>query len=147
MSQSELTSLTHLKAWGGTETFYSVVAFLLVLPKEGVAGERAYVLTMVSVHPYQAWVSTIDDPAEQLTQLASTGHNWPYALVQFNGDACHMPFPNKGHLSGMVERRYQQCPLQKDLPIGICQLLSSDSWVGLPRRTQWMSSSIDNDST
>ena len=39
----------------------SDVAFLLVLPSEGVAGERVYRLTMVWVHPYQARVSMIDN--------------------------------------------------------------------------------------
>ena len=77
VTQSELTSLTHLK--GDTKRFCSDVAFLLVLPKEGVVGERAYRLTMVWVHPYQARVSTIDGKAEQLTQLASTGPKQPYA--------------------------------------------------------------------
>ena len=39
MTQSELASLTHLKAWGEPKKFCSNVAFLLVLPKEGVVGE------------------------------------------------------------------------------------------------------------
>ena len=81
----------HLKAWGDAEWFWSNVAFLLVLPKEGVAAEGAYGLAMVWVHPYQARVSTIDDAAKQVAQLAPTGSNWPYALVQLNGDAYHMP--------------------------------------------------------
>ena len=91
MTQSELASLTHLKAWGDPKKFHSNVTFLLVLFKEGAVGERVYGLTMVWVHPYQARVFTIDDVAKQLTQLVSTGPNWPYALVQLNGDACHVP--------------------------------------------------------
>ena len=58
VTKSELTSLTHLKAWGDNERFHSDVAFLLVLPEEGVAEERVYGLTMVWVHPYQARLST-----------------------------------------------------------------------------------------
>ena len=54
----ELTSLTHLKAWGDAEKFCSDVAFLLVLPKEGVVGERAYGVALVWVHPYLARVYT-----------------------------------------------------------------------------------------
>ena len=80
VTQSELTSLTCLKALGDAEKFCSDVAFLLVLPKEGAAEERVYRLTMVWVHLYQAKVSTIDGTAKQLTQLASTGPDWPYAL-------------------------------------------------------------------
>ena len=62
-----------------------------VLPTQGAAEERVYRPTMVWVHPYQARVSILDDAAKQLTQLASTGPNWPYALVQLNGDATMCP--------------------------------------------------------
>ena len=81
VTQSELTSLTHLKVWGDAERFCSDVTFLLVLPKEGVVGEMVYGIVMVWVHPYQARVSTIGSAVEQLTKVASTGPNWPYALV------------------------------------------------------------------
>ena len=47
VTQSDLTSLTHLKALGDDEQFHSDVTFLLVLPKEGIAGERVYGLAMV----------------------------------------------------------------------------------------------------
>ena len=80
VTQSDLTSLTHLKAWGDDERFCRDVAFLLVLSREGIVGERVYGLAMVWVHPYQARVSTLGTAAEQLTQLASAGPNWPYAL-------------------------------------------------------------------
>ena len=40
MTQSELASLTHLKVWGHPKIFCSDITFLLVLPKEGAAGER-----------------------------------------------------------------------------------------------------------
>ena len=46
---------------------------------------------MMWVHPYQARVSTIDEAAKQLAQLAFTGPNWPYDQVQHNGDAHHVP--------------------------------------------------------
>ena len=39
VTQSELTSLTHLRVWGDDKRFCSDVVFLLVLPKEGVAEE------------------------------------------------------------------------------------------------------------
>ena len=110
VTQSELTSLTHLKVWGDAERFCSNVTFLLVLPKEGAAEERVYGLTMVWVHPYQARVSTLDSAAEQLAQLASTGPNWPYALVQLSGDACHVPLPKEGHLSILAKEHTSHVP-------------------------------------
>ena len=67
MTQSDLTSLSGLKASGDDESFCSDVAFLLVLPKEGIAEKRMYGLTMVWVHAYQARVSTLGTTAEQLT--------------------------------------------------------------------------------
>ena len=42
VTQIELASLTHLKVWGDAEKFHSNIAFLLVLPKEGVVEERGY---------------------------------------------------------------------------------------------------------
>ena len=132
LTQSELTSLTHLKAWGDDERFHSNVAFLLVLPKDGVVGERVYRLTMVWVYPYQARVSTIGSTAKQLAQLASTGPNWPYALVQLNGDAHHVPLPKEGHLSVMAEESTTHVPYGRICQLEVSQLLSSGSWVVYP---------------
>ena len=128
----ELTSLTHLKAWGDANKFCSNVAFLLVLPKQGVAGERTYGLAMVWVHPYQARISTIDGAAKQLTKLASTGPNWPYPLVQLNGDTCHVPLPTEGHLSVMAEGSTSSVPYRMICQLEVHQLLSSGSQVVYP---------------
>ena len=76
-------------------------------------GERVYSLTMMWVHPYQARVSTIDEEVKQLTQPTSTGSNWPYALMQLNGHACHMPLPTKGHLIVMTEGNTSNVPCRK----------------------------------
>ena len=84
---------------------------------------------MVWIHPYQARVSTIDGADKQLTQLASTGPNWPYALVQLNGDACHMPLPKEGHLSVMAEESTSHVPYGRICQLEVHQLLSSGSWV------------------
>ena len=81
VTQPELSSLTCLLVWGDPERFCSNVAFLLILPEEGIAGERVYGLAMVWVHPYQVRVSTIADAVRKLTFLASAGPNWPYAFV------------------------------------------------------------------
>ena len=117
---------------GDTKQFHSNVAFLLVLPEEGVVGERVYGLAIVWVHPYQARVSMIDNVAKQLTQLASTGPNWPYALVQLNDDACHMPLPTEGHLSVMTEGNTSNVPCRKICQLEVHQLLGSGSWVVYP---------------
>ena len=126
---------------GWPQKFCSDVTFLLVLPKEGVEGERVYGLAMVWVHPYQARVSMIDYVAKQLAQLASTGPDWPYALVQLNSDACHVPLPTEGHLSVMMEGHTSNVPCRNICQLEVCQLLGSG---GLSRRTQWVSSSSGN---
>ena len=133
VTQSGLASLTHLKAWGDPEKFHSNVTFLLVLPEEGAVGERMYGLAMVWVHPYQARVSTIDNAAKQLTQLASTGPNWPYALVWPNGDTCHMPLPTEGHLSVVKEGNTSNVPCGKIHQLEVCQLMCSGSQVVCPQ--------------
>ena len=77
----ELVSLTCQKAWGNADKFCSDVAFLLILPEEGVVEERTYGFAMVWVQPYQVRVSTIEEAIKQLDQLTPSGPNWPYALV------------------------------------------------------------------
>ena len=72
-----------------------------------------YRLAMMWVHLYQARVSTIDEAAKQLVQFASTGPNLPYALVQLNRDAHHVPLPTEGHLSVMMEGNTSNVPCGK----------------------------------
>ena len=90
---------------------------------------------MVWVHPYQARVSSLGSAAEQLTTLASTRPNWPYALVQLNGDAHHVPLPKEGHLSVLAEEHTSLVPYGRIQQLEVCQLLSSGSqvvyWEGL----------------
>ena len=91
-----------------------------------------YGLPMVWVHPYQAIVSTIEDVAKKLILLASTGPNWPYAFVQFNGDTHHMPLPKKGHLSAMMEGIPSNIPCRRICQLEVHQLLHSEAQVVYP---------------
>ena len=84
---------------------------------------------MVWVHPYQARVSMIDDTAKQLTQVVSTGPDWPYALVWLNGDTHHVPLPTDGHLSIMMEGNTSNVHCGKICQLEVCQLLGSGSWM------------------
>ena len=147
VTQSELTSLTHLNAWGDAKKFCSNVTFLLVLPKEGVVGERMYGLAMVWVHPYQARVSTIDGAAKQLTQLASTGAQLALCpgVVQLRCSPCTPSYRGSPECHGGGE--HQQCPLWIDLPNKGLPTPELRLPGCLPWRTQWVSSSSDNNST
>ena len=96
VTQSDLYSLTSLKAWGNPEKFRGNVAFLLILTEGCTAGDRVYGFSTMWVHPYQARVSTMEEAVKQLTPLIPTGPDWPYALVQLNGDAHDVPTPYGG---------------------------------------------------
>ena len=87
---------------------------------------------MVWVHPYQARVSTLGATAKHLIQLASTGAKWPYAVVQLNGDAHHVPLPKEGHLSVLAEEHTSLVPYGRIQQLEVCQLLSPGSQVVYP---------------
>ena len=84
---------------------------------------------MVWVHPYQARVSTIEEAIKQLDKLTPSRPNWPYALGQLNGDACHMPLPTESHLSFMMEGSTSSIPCGRICQLAVHQLLSSGSQV------------------
>ena len=127
VTQTELSSPSCLLAWGDPKRFHSDVAFLLILPKEGITGERVYGLAIMWVHPYQARVSTIEDAAKKLILLASAGPNWPYAFVWFNGDAHHMSLPKGGHLSAMMEGMPSNILCGRICQLEVHQLLHSEA--------------------
>ena len=144
MTQSELASLTHQKAWGNSEKFCSNITFLLVLPKGGAVEERVYSLTKMWVHPYQARVSTINEAVKQLTQLAT---HWAQLALcpgatQWGCLPCVPPY--RGSPECYDGGEYQQCSLWKNLPIRGLPTSELRLQGGLPRRTQWMSNSSDN---
>ena len=81
ITQSELSSLTSLGAWGDLEKFKSDVPFLLILTRECAVGDRVFGLSTMWVHPNQARAPTMYKGVKQLTPQISTGPDWPYALV------------------------------------------------------------------
>ena len=129
ITQSELSSLTSLKAWGDLEKFQSNVTFLLVLIEECTAGDRVYGLSTMRVYPYQARVSTMEEAVKQLAPLIPAWPNWPYALVQLNMDACHVPLPKEEHLSILMEGGTSSATCRQISQLDVCQLLSSGSQV------------------
>ena len=79
ITQSELSSLTGLKAWGDKEKFCNDIIFLLVSAKEEVTEERKYSLSTIWVNPCQARVPSMEEAVKELTTWVSSGSNWPYA--------------------------------------------------------------------
>ena len=114
------------------ERFHSDITFLLVSTEEGVAGDRMYGLSMVWVNPYHARFPTVDEAVRQLTALVSSGSDWPYALVQLNGDTCHVPLPREGHLSILPEGGTSRPTCRRVSQPEVHQLLNSGLQVIYP---------------
>ena len=62
---------------------------------------------------------------QALTGLVSSGPNWPYSLVQLNGDTCHVPLPREGHLSVLPVGGTNSATCRRVSQLEVCQLLSS----------------------
>ena len=92
-----------------------------------------YGLSTVWVNFYQARVPTMEEVIKQLTALVPTGPNWPYTLVQLNGDTCHVPLPRDGHVSALVEGT-SSATCGRVSQLEVCQLLSSSSQVIYPAK-------------
>ena len=79
--------------------------------------------------PHQARVPTVEEAVKQLTTLVSSGPNWPYALVQLNGDTCHVPLPREGHLGILPEGGTSRTTCRRVSQLEVCQLLCLDLQV------------------
>ena len=128
----ELSSLTSLRAWGDVEKFCSNIAYLLLSTEDEAMSDRVYGLSTVWMNPYQARVSTVKEVVGQLTTLVSSGPNWPYTLVQLNGDTHHVPLPRDGHLCILTEGGTNSATCRWVSQLEVHQLLCSDSQVIYP---------------
>ena len=77
ITQSELSSLTSLKAWDDQERFKSDVAFLLILTGGCAVGDRVFGLFTMWVHAYQARAPTMEEAIKQLTLYHPLGLTVP----------------------------------------------------------------------
>ena len=68
----------------------------------------------------------------KLTAFTSGGPNWPYALVQFNGDTCHVPLPKEGHLCVLIEGGTNSTTCRQISQLEVCPLLHSHSQFVYP---------------
>ena len=70
---------------------------------------------------------------EKTHLLASSGSNWPYAFMHFNGDAHHVPLLKEGHLSAMTDGMPSNIPCGQICQLEVHQLLHSEAWVVYPK--------------
>ena len=74
----------------------------------------------------------MEEAVRELTTLASSGPNWPYALVWFNKDTWHTPLPKEGHLGILPEGGTNKTTCGRISQLEVCQLLWSDLQVVYP---------------
>ena len=125
ITQSELSSLPGLIAWGDKEKFHDDITFLLISAEEEVTGNRKYCLSTVWVSPYQARVPFMEEAVKELTAWVSSGPNWPYVLVQLNQDTHHAPLPKEGHLGMLPAGGIDSTTCRRISQLEVCQLLIS----------------------
>ena len=125
ITQSELSSLTGLKAWGDKEKFHNDITFPLVSAEEEVTGKRMYGLSTICVKPCQARVPSTEEAVKELTAWVSSGPDEPYTLVQLNEDTCHVSLPKEGHLGILPEGGTNSTACRRISQLEVCQLLVS----------------------
>ena len=116
------------------------LGILTDIPKRTIKGEMAPGLAVVWAHPYQAWVSSLDEVAKKLNLLTTSGRNWAYTFVQFNKDAQHVPLPREGHLSTMIDGVPSRNVCGHLCQLEICQLLQWEDQVVYP---EWLNRGLE----
>ena len=125
ITQSELSSLTNLKAWGEKQKVHNDIAFLLVLAKGEATEGRRYGLSTIWVNPSQARVHSMEEAVRELTTWVSSGPDCPYALVRLNKDTHHVPLPKEGHLGVLPQGGTDMTTYKRISQLEVCQLLIS----------------------
>ena len=132
ITQSELSCLTSLMAWGDKEKSHNDITFLLVSAKEEATWNRKYGLSTIWVNPCQARVPSMEEAVKELTAQVSSGPDWPYALVQLNEDTHHVPLPKEGHLGMLPAGGTDSTACGRISQLEVCKLLISGLQVAYP---------------
>ena len=75
----------------------------------------------------------MEEVVGKLTACASSGHDWPYTLVQLHEGTCHVPLPKEGHLGILPERGAEAVPCGQICQLEVCQLLVPGPQVIYPK--------------
>ena len=76
----------------------------------------------------------MEEAVGKLTARASSGPNWPYALVQLHKGTQHVPLPKEGHLGILPQRGAEATPCGQISQLEVCQLLIAGPQVAYPIR-------------
>ena len=74
----------------------------------------------------------MEEAVGKLTAWASSGPDWPYALVWLHKGTCHAPLPKEGYLSILPQRGAEVTPCGQIIQQEVCQLLITSSQVAYP---------------
>ena len=132
ITQSELSSLMSLKAWGRNRRSIKILPtcwYWLRRRQQGIGG---MVFWPFGVNPCQARVCSKEEVVRKLTAWVSSGPNWPYAFVQLNKDTCHVPLPKEGHLGILPQGEADMTVYRRISQLEVCQLLTSGLQVAYP---------------
>ena len=132
ITQSELSSLSSLKAWGEKQKISHDIAFLLILAEEKSTGDRTYGLSTIWVNPCQARVCSMEEVVRELTVWVSSGPNWPYTLVWSNEDTCHVPLLKEEHPGILPQGGADMTACRRISQLKVCQLHFSGLQVTYP---------------
>ena len=84
----------------------------------------------------------MEEAVGKLTAWASSGPNWPYALVQLHEGTHHAPLPKEGHLGILPQRGAEVTPCGQISQLEVCQLLIASPEVAYPIRLNGCEESI-----
>ena len=74
----------------------------------------------------------MEEVVGKLTAWVSSGHDWPYALVQLHEGTHHVPLPKEGHLGILPPRGAEATPYRQINQLEVCQLLIASAQVAYP---------------
>ena len=108
------------------------IAFLFVWAEDEVTGARNYGLSTIWVNPSQARVPSMVEAVGKLTACASSGPDWPYALVQLHEGTCHVPLPKEGHMGILLLQGEGATPCRWVSQLEVCHLLTASLKIIYP---------------
>ena len=77
-------------------------------------------------------VPSMEEVVGKLTALASSGPDWPHALVWLHKGTCHVPLPKEGHLGILPQRKAELIACRQISQLEVHQLLVTSPQVIYP---------------
>ena len=100
--------------------------------KDEATAARNYGLLTIWVNPSQARVPSMEEAVGKLATCASSGPNWPYALVQLHEGTCHVPLSQEGHMGILPQQGLEATPCGQVSQLEVCQLLIAGPQIIYP---------------